>query len=467
MSKKAINVTLYSSKGNQEIIDEIKDEYIRGGHNLSFVQPREKFYENLAERLEQFDHISHALKIGDRQTLMHLVQKGTKFGIFSGVDLSFVVSIEYLQIIPLDLGTGNGIQFMAMNDDFKWGIPKKNSPWDKEKEILPFEFDDINTPTDNYYPVKYQGKWGLFFSLKKEMVIEPQYEDSLVISEGLWGVKKDGAWGFVDIFNNNIIPFKYDKISNFCVGYTLVYTNSNTSIILNHIGKETLFKNKKLIDNDYRRKIKVQESYNNGNRYYYVVGPDNDILIPQNKYIYLGTYCEGLLAASLDGKTYGYIDINEEIVIPFQFQLERYPSSFYERTFHWGMSCVKLNNKQYSREHILINHSNKQIFPYTFQCDYLNYKNGYWGPSGWSSIGDRFKRNVIHIYDLIIYNLGKDMSHLIRTDAEIEIEKKRRKHLREMEGPYEWTEEDTWDAMTDGMYGDYPGGDIDYELLGY
>ena len=25
---------------------------------------------------------------------------------------------------------------------------------------------------------------------------------------------------------------------------------------------------------------------------------------------------------------------------------------------------------------------------------------------------------------------------------------------------------DTWDAMTDGMYGDYPGGDIDYEFLG-
>lgn len=33
--------------------------------------------------------------------------------------------------------------------------------------------------------------------------------------------------------------------------------------------------------------------------------------------------------------------------------------------------------------------------------------------------------------------------------------------------PYEWTEEDTWDAMTDGMYGDYPGGDVDYEKIGF
>ena len=31
----------------------------------------------------------------------------------------------------------------------------------------------------------------------------------------------------------------------------------------------------------------------------------------------------------------------------------------------------------------------------------------------------------------------------------------------------EWTEEDAWDAMTDGMYGDYPGGDVDYEKIGF
>ena len=26
---------------------------------------------------------------------------------------------------------------------------------------------------------------------------------------------------------------------------------------------------------------------------------------------------------------------------------------------------------------------------------------------------------------------------------------------------------DTWDAMTDGMYGDYPGSGFDYEVLGF
>lgn len=32
---------------------------------------------------------------------------------------------------------------------------------------------------------------------------------------------------------------------------------------------------------------------------------------------------------------------------------------------------------------------------------------------------------------------------------------------------YEWTDEDAWDAMTDGMYGDYPGSNWDPEIFGY
>lgn len=29
------------------------------------------------------------------------------------------------------------------------------------------------------------------------------------------------------------------------------------------------------------------------------------------------------------------------------------------------------------------------------------------------------------------------------------------------------TDEDIWYAMTDGMYGDHPGGNIDYDILGF
>lgn len=34
----------------------------------------------------------------------------------------------------------------------------------------------------------------------------------------------------------------------------------------------------------------------------------------------------------------------------------------------------------------------------------------------------------------------------------------------ECEG-YEWTEEDSWDALTDGMYGDMPSNPMEYDAM--
>ena len=33
------------------------------------------------------------------------------------------------------------------------------------------------------------------------------------------------------------------------------------------------------------------------------------------------------------------------------------------------------------------------------------------------------------------------------------------------DGGYEWTEEDSWDALTDGMYGDMPSNPIMYDAM--
>ena len=30
---------------------------------------------------------------------------------------------------------------------------------------------------------------------------------------------------------------------------------------------------------------------------------------------------------------------------------------------------------------------------------------------------------------------------------------------------YEWTEEDSWDALTDGMYGDMPSNPLEYDAM--
>ena len=34
-----------------------------------------------------------------------------------------------------------------------------------------------------------------------------------------------------------------------------------------------------------------------------------------------------------------------------------------------------------------------------------------------------------------------------------------------LDGGYEWTEEDSWDALTDGMYGDMPSNPMEYDAM--
>ena len=86
MTKELLNVKMNSIKDCQEVIDEIDNEHpggtvLDGGVRVWFAGQKEKFLKELNEKLEQFDSISNALKIGERQTNFHLVQKGTRFGI--------------------------------------------------------------------------------------------------------------------------------------------------------------------------------------------------------------------------------------------------------------------------------------------------------------------------------------------------------------------------------------------------
>ena len=224
MEKKAINVKMHSVNNCSDVIDEIEKEC--WGNNGINETARvynswrvEQYNKDLKETLGLFDHISNALNNSN----YHIVQKGTRFGMLkvssTGKCFSLIIPIDYIQIIRLAYISKRGYLYMALNEEFKWGIPNTFS-WYSGNEILPFEFDDINPPTENFYPVKYQGKWGLYYALKKEMVIEPQYEDATGLSEGLFAVKKDGKWGFVDIFDHVVVPFVYESVSSFRGGYS-------------------------------------------------------------------------------------------------------------------------------------------------------------------------------------------------------------------------------------------------------
>ena len=502
-----LNVKMYPTTDCKEVVDEIEKEYW-GSNGINDATRKfnawyvEKYNKDLDKILDTFDSISQALIVYGRKRHEHLVQKGTRFGVIyidvNRHDFSLKIPAEYIQISPF------GGTYAALNEKYKWGIPsakwsvpfefddiiaphnwfyivKSNGLWgiydSRTKEVnLSLEYDEIKEPTNNFYPVKYKGKWGLYYSNRKEMAIEPMYDDASIISEGLWAVKQDGKWGFVDFLNNIVVPFEYAWVDNYNNGYAHASKSEwmdyydealfENELLLDHQGRIVYFNNPEFYDNNNRQGIKIKKSFSEHMEYYYVVDRNDNVVIPQNKYRYIGKYSEGLFAASLDGETLGYIDIEENVIIPFDYQAERYHNGWDDTdSFHWGIVGVRTNRIKYSRECIIINQKNQKVFPYSFHCESLKYENGYFSNS-WK-IGEMFKKNNIGLIDIVNSNMGKDMSYLIKTEEEIEKDRERERRLREEEEPYQWTEEDAWDAMTDGMYGDYPGGDVDYERFGF
>lgn len=67
-------------------------------------------------------------------------------------------------------------------------------------------------------------------------------------------------------------------------------------------------------------RFRDKKSFVNHEEYSYLVNGNNDIIIPKDKYRYLGRFSEGLIAASIDGDKFGFIDIEENIIIPFMYK---------------------------------------------------------------------------------------------------------------------------------------------------
>ena len=79
-------------------------------------------------------------------------------------------------------------------------------------------------------------------------------------------------------------------------------------VLLNHQGKSVHFKNVKLYNDQYWQGLEIKKSFVNHEEYSYLVNGNNDIIIPKDKYRYLGRFSEGLIAASIDGDKFGFID---------------------------------------------------------------------------------------------------------------------------------------------------------------
>lgn len=253
--------------------------------------------------------------------------------------------------------------------------------------------------------------WGII-NKKGEIIVPCIFDhiDFISNSTELTKVLYNGKQGFIDILGNQIIPCEYDDAWSF--------------------GKEGL------------AKVKVNSQWG-------YINKKGEIVIPCI-YDELGIFHDGLSAFVLNGKI-GYISIDGQMRIPCKYdKLER----TFDEDFCDGLAIVGINGK-----YGFINTRGVEVIPVRYQKIERIKKT--WGGVASSYILKNEDREKIfarvwsddfHSHNWqFIDKLGNIISH--------------KENIANHEQKYDSQdyERDTWDALTDGQYGDYPedGYDID------
>lgn len=122
----------------------------------------------------------------------------------------------------------------ASNIDSVFLIAKKESDFSiinlKNTSHHSKSYEFIDSCYEGLFRVKKNGKWG-FIDLNYKETIDTQYQKAMNFSDGLAGIQIDGKWGFIDANNNVQIAPQYDWVSGFKEGYAFVLLNDTYYII--------------------------------------------------------------------------------------------------------------------------------------------------------------------------------------------------------------------------------------------
>jgi len=168
----------------------------------------------------------------------------------------------------------------------------------KNQLITDFEYDDAFPFSDSLALIKLNDKFG-FINFEKKVIIEVKYNEALSFSEDLAAVKIDSLWGYINKKNQVVIPFKYYKANQFKNGIAKVYLNQMTSCDIDKQGNQ-------LDNSEYN--LSFEELINEMQKEF-------DDYRDNKKY----EFYNGLALQEKAGK-FGYIDVNENIIIPCKYE---------------------------------------------------------------------------------------------------------------------------------------------------
>lgn len=226
--------------------------------------------------------------------------------------------------------------------------------------------------------LKRNTKWG-FVNKKGEIMIQFKYDHIFSIHDSVFVGIINGKYGVADYNDNTIIDFKYDyifyrpweneKISWLKLNNKYGIVNSSNTIVT-----ECLYDNLQMPNNGYVALSKGGSSIFHAGVYGIVNCETGKETIPF-EYQDLGRYADGLIKAEKNGK-YGYIDIDNNIVIPFIYEDAE--------DFSEGFALVHIdagyNGGMYNAFHVkksgFINKKGEVVIPFKFADQRLNYHGG-------------------------------------------------------------------------------------------
>ena len=292
--------------------------------------------------------------IGACQTQRNRHKSGRPYEVLSP-EIYNKIQKEYSLISDFEEGTS------IISDGYHYGLINENG-----KTVLECKYDTIHPVNKSYRIIKIFGKYGMV-DIDGKLCISCSYDD-FVESENkeYFAFKQNGKWGFLSNDEQIQLQFKYDCIENITdstfvanlngkyglfkyngdaifepkydhIVYkwtgnesdpTYVYLNDKVAIVNSRNEFVTGFdysgygwfevpQNGKYIE--VFKVVQSKSNYNYEKKRYGIIEYETGREVIPCEYERLGRISEGLLCAEKNDK-YGFIDLNNQVVIPFKFE---------------------------------------------------------------------------------------------------------------------------------------------------
>jgi hypothetical protein len=290
-------------------------------------------------------------------------------------------------------------------------------------------------------------KYGLIDAAAQD-ILPPIFDSMLRLDNGLYRFKLNNHYGIIDKDGRVILDNKYSYVGQFEGDSALICTNLKISNERDDRKRYGLCKDNGeiILSSEYEFIGKESEGFRNimknGIWYLYKVDSHELTIVPNVAYLGFAHDCRFLVnhggefipgqKVKARGGRWGYVDDHARFVIK-----PMYDDAY---RFKENRALVKFNGKWG-----VIDISGNVIIPFEYDEVYSDLENRHF---------ELCANGKVYVFTLD----GEEVNSF-------DYQKYDRDDYYDYQDDTNW-EEETWYALTGGQYGDYPGGDIDYDFLG-